>query len=69
MPLWRRWDLDLQPPRPVTGAVVEVFRAFTTAAVALANGAAGIVMVRTIEEALALPRRRDRPELCGRSSR
>jgi hypothetical protein len=38
-----------------TVAVVEVFRAFTTAAVALANGAAGIVMVRTIEEALALP--------------
>jgi 2-phosphosulfolactate phosphatase len=38
-----------------TVAVVEVFRAFTTAAMALANGAAGIVMVRTIEEALALP--------------
>ena len=29
---------------------VDVFRAFTTAAVALANGAAGIVMVRTVEE-------------------
>jgi 2-phosphosulfolactate phosphatase len=38
-----------------TVAVVEVFRAFTTATVALANGSAGIVMVRTIEEALALP--------------
>jgi 2-phosphosulfolactate phosphatase len=35
-------------------AVIDVFRAFTTAAVALANGATGIVMVRTVEEALAL---------------
>lgn len=34
--------------------VIDVFRAFTTAAVALANGATGIVMVRTVEEALAL---------------
>jgi 2-phosphosulfolactate phosphatase len=37
-----------------TVAVIDVFRAFTTAAVALANGATGIVMVRTVEEALAL---------------
>ena len=37
-----------------TVAVIDVFRAFTTAAVALANGAAGIVMVRTVEEALEL---------------
>ena len=35
-------------------AIIDVFRAFTTAAVALANGATGIVMVRTVEEALAL---------------
>src|SRR5215469_1981836 len=35
-------------------AVIDVFRAFTTAAVALANGATSIVMVRTVEEALAL---------------
>src|SRR5262249_32066070 len=35
-------------------AVIDVFRAFTTAAVALANGASSIVMVRTVEEALAL---------------
>jgi 2-phosphosulfolactate phosphatase len=37
-------------------AVIDVFRfrAFTTAAVALANGADSIMMVRTIEEALAL---------------
>jgi len=35
-------------------AVIDVFRAFTTAAVALANGAASIVMVRSVEEALAL---------------
>jgi 2-phosphosulfolactate phosphatase len=40
----------------VTGtvAVIDVFRAFTTAAVALANGASRIVMVRTVEEGLAL---------------
>src|SRR5438309_3319121 len=37
-----------------TVAVIEVFRAFTTAAVALANGASRIVMVRTVEEAMAL---------------
>jgi len=35
-------------------AVIDGFRAFTTAAVALANGASSIVMVRTVEEALAL---------------
>ena len=33
-------------------AVIDVFRAFTTAAVALANGASKIVMVRTVEEAM-----------------
>jgi 2-phosphosulfolactate phosphatase len=37
-----------------TVAIIDVFRAFTTAAVALANGASRIVMVRTVEEALAL---------------
>jgi hypothetical protein len=37
-----------------TVAVINVFRAFTTAAVALANGASKIVMVRTVEKALAL---------------
>jgi 2-phosphosulfolactate phosphatase len=35
-------------------AVIDVLRAFTAAAVALANGAAQIVMVSTIEEAQAL---------------
>jgi 2-phosphosulfolactate phosphatase len=35
-------------------AVIDVFRAFTTAAVALANGASSIVMVRTVDEALKL---------------
>jgi|SRR5271156_6588185 len=34
-----------------TVAVIDVFRAFTTAAVALANGASSIVMVRSVEEA------------------
>jgi 2-phosphosulfolactate phosphatase len=37
-----------------TVVVIDVFRAFTTAAVALANGASRIVMVRSVEEALAL---------------
>jgi 2-phosphosulfolactate phosphatase len=37
-----------------TVAAIDVFRAFTTAAVALANGASRIVMVGTVEEALAL---------------
>jgi 2-phosphosulfolactate phosphatase len=37
-----------------TVAVIDVFRAFTTAAVTLANGASSIVMVRTVEEALSL---------------
>ena len=35
-------------------AVIDVFRAFTTAAVALANEASCIVMVSMVEEALAL---------------
>lgn len=35
-------------------AVIDVFRAFTSAAVALANGASRIVMVRSVEEALEL---------------
>lgn len=35
-------------------AVIDVFRAFTAAAVALANGASRIAMVGTVEEALAL---------------
>lgn len=34
--------------------IIDVFRAFTTAAVALARGAAKIVMVGTVEEALSL---------------
>lgn len=35
-------------------AIIDVFRAFTTAAVALANGAARIIMVNSVEEALAV---------------
>ena len=38
-------------------AIIDVFRAFTTAAVVLANGASRIIMVSTVEEALALRRR------------
>jgi 2-phosphosulfolactate phosphatase len=37
-----------------TVAVIDVFRAFTTAAVALANGASRIIMVGSVEEALTL---------------
>jgi 2-phosphosulfolactate phosphatase len=49
-------DSLLDGARRATGsvAIIDVFRAFTTAAVALANGAARIVMVATVEEALAL---------------
>lgn len=35
-------------------AIIDVFRAFTTAAVVLANGASRIIMVDTVEEALRL---------------
>jgi 2-phosphosulfolactate phosphatase len=46
----------LEGARSATGAVavIDTFRAFTTAAVALANGASRVIMVATIEEALAL---------------
>jgi 2-phosphosulfolactate phosphatase len=46
----------LEGAEQATGAVaiIDVFRAFTTAAVALANGASSIVMVGSVEEALAL---------------
>src|SRR5882762_6403943 len=37
-----------------TVGIIDVFRAFTTAAVALANGASRIIMVATVDEALAL---------------
>jgi len=40
-----------------TVIVIDVFRAFTTAAIALANGASEIVLVAEIEEALELQRR------------
>ena len=37
-----------------TVAIIDVFRAFTTAAVTLANGASAIVMVRPVAEPVAL---------------
>ena len=40
-----------------TVAIIDVFRAFTTAAVAFANGAARITMAGSVEEALALRER------------
>lgn len=49
-------DSLLDGARRAGGSVViiDVFRAFTTAAVALANGAEKIIMVGTVEEAVAL---------------
>jgi len=46
----------LEGARQATGAVaiIDVFRAFTTAAVALANGASDIIMVGSVEAALSL---------------
>lgn len=51
-----RIDSLLEGARRATGsvAIIDVFRAFTTATVALANGATRIVMVGTVEEALSL---------------
>jgi 2-phosphosulfolactate phosphatase len=49
-------DSLLDGARRATGnvAIIDVFRAFTTAAVALANGAARIIMVGSVAEAIAL---------------
>ena len=46
----------LEGAKRATGnvAIIDVFRAFTTAAVAFANGASRIIMVSSVEEALAL---------------
>lgn len=54
-----RIDSLLEGAERATGsvAIIDVFRAFTTAAVALANGAVGIVMVGTVDEALSLRER------------
>jgi len=46
----------LEGAKRATGnvAIIDVFRAFTTAAVALANGASQIIMVSSVDEALVL---------------
>jgi 2-phosphosulfolactate phosphatase len=44
-------------------AIIDVFRAFTTAAVALANGASHIFMVGSVEQALSL-RENGRAQIC-----
>ncbi len=44
-------------------AIIGVFRTFTTAAMALANGASHIIMVGSVKEALSL-RQGDRVDLC-----
>jgi len=51
-----RIDSLLEGAARATGtvAIIDVFRAFTTAAVALANGAARIVLVGSVEQALSL---------------
>lgn len=46
-----------------TAVIIDVFRAFTTAAVALSRGAEKIIMVRSVDEALSL-RRDDVGQLC-----
>jgi 2-phosphosulfolactate phosphatase len=55
----------LEGARNASGAVavIDTFRAFTAAAVALANGASRIIMVGTVEEALAL-RAAERGAIC-----
>jgi 2-phosphosulfolactate phosphatase len=55
----------LEGAKRATGnvAIIDVFRAFTTAAVALANGASHIIMVGSVDEALAL-RAQDFGEIC-----
>ena len=61
----------LEGAKRATGAVVivDVFRAFTTAAVALARGAERIVMVAEIDEALRLRDQGVGRDLRGRSQR
>ncbi|HEX3464031.1 MAG TPA: 2-phosphosulfolactate phosphatase [Candidatus Elarobacter sp.] len=69
----RRVDVLLGPPWPADAvrgthvAVVDVLRATTTIAVALANGAAGAIPVAEPGDAIALANRlgRDRALLCG----
>jgi 2-phosphosulfolactate phosphatase len=69
----RSIDVLLTPPWPAEAirgahvAVVDVLRASTTVAVALANGAAGVIPVGEPEDAIALAHRlgRDRVLLCG----
>jgi 2-phosphosulfolactate phosphatase len=55
----------LEGARNASGAVavIDTFSAFTTAAVALVNGASRIIMVGTVEEALAL-RAAERGAIC-----
>jgi 2-phosphosulfolactate phosphatase len=58
-------DSLLDGAKRATGAVaiIDVFRAFTTAAVAFANGASRIIMVGSVEEALSL-RDSGRAQIC-----
>lgn len=53
---WKSIYSLLEGAERATGSVaaIDVFRAFTTAAGALANGASSIIMVRSVDEALTL---------------
>ena len=54
MDIWIGSLLDGAEQATGSVAIIDVFRAFTTAAVVLANGATKITMVSSVEEALAL---------------
>jgi 2-phosphosulfolactate phosphatase len=54
MEIWIGSLLDGATQATGAVAIIDVFRAFTTAAVVLANGASQITMVSSVEEALAL---------------
>src|SRR5262245_31823005 len=58
-------DSLLEGARRASGtvAIIDVFRAFTVAAVALANGATRIIMVSSVDEALVL-RQQGAGEIC-----
>ena len=57
-----RWKSRSEGAARATGtvAIIGVLRAFTTAALALANAASAIVMVRSVEENVGITRRGDR---------
>ena len=73
MPMSRSIDVLLGPPWPLDAArgahvaVIDILRATTSIATALANGAAGVIPVAEAEDAITMGNRlgRDRVLLCG----